>query len=105
MTETFKIVWEIYGRGKYDQEFTQEIFQSGEDGNTKGNSHKCLKSRAWLNLKKHAFSNRVVNNQHSLPDWVTGMETMKKVETGLDKYWKNHGQIVNQKEETAALKS
>lgn len=71
MIETFKIV-----RGIYDRECTQAIFQRRENGNTRGHSHKPFKSRARLDLRKCAFSNKAVNNWNS-PGWVSGAEIAK----------------------------
>ena len=72
---------------KYDQECTEGILQLREDSATRGNSRKIFKTRARLNLRKNAFSNRVVNNWNVLPEWVVNAETVEMFESRLDKEW------------------
>lgn len=101
--KTFKNV-----RGIYDHECTQEIFQRrGEDSNTRAKSYRLFNSMARLILRKYVSSNRVVNNwKSSRPGDREGGVEVKKFEIGLDKYWINHEQIFNYKENiTSTLSS
>ncbi|KAG7170129.1 putative Endonuclease-reverse transcriptase-containing protein 9, partial [Homarus americanus] len=66
-----------------------------EDDTTRGNTKKIYKTRARLNLRRHSFPSRVVNNWNGLPEWVVNVETVEKFEAKLDKYWKNQEQVYN----------
>ncbi|KAG7160874.1 putative PHD-finger-containing protein 4, partial [Homarus americanus] len=56
-----------------------------EDDTTRGNTKKIYKTRARLNLRRHSFPSRVVNNWNGLPEWVVNVETVEKFEAKLDK--------------------
>ncbi|KAG7155492.1 hypothetical protein Hamer_G024702, partial [Homarus americanus] len=62
---------------------------------TRGNTKKIYKTRERLNLRRHSFPSRVVNNWNGLPEWVVNVETVEKFEAKLDKYWKNQQQGTN----------
>lgn len=80
--KTFKIIIQ-----RYDQEYTEGLFQMRENDMTRGNSKKIFKSRARLNLRKYSFPHRVVNNWNALPEWVVNSKTVFQFESGLNKVW------------------
>jgi len=49
------------------------------------------KSRARLDIRKYAFSNRVVNTWNSLPENVISAKTLFTFEAGLEQFWKKSG--------------
>ncbi|KAG7162465.1 hypothetical protein Hamer_G008013, partial [Homarus americanus] len=68
---------------------TAGMFHMREADTTRGNTKKIYKTRARLNLRRHSFTSRVVNNWNGLPEWVVSVETVEKFEAKLDNYWKN----------------
>jgi len=59
VTQTFKI---INGMNKVDKSLFFEI----DSGGRRGNSSKLFKKRSRLNIRKYAFSNRIVDKWNSL---------------------------------------
>jgi len=60
LTETFKIV-----NRKYD--INPELFFHLDEGDRRGHDQKLFKKRFRLNVRKYAFSNRVIYNWNLLP--------------------------------------
>ncbi|KAG7161598.1 putative Endonuclease-reverse transcriptase-containing protein 12 [Homarus americanus] len=83
----------------------QEKADMREADTTRGNSKKIYKTRARLNLRRHSFTSRVVNNWNGLPEWVVNVETVEKFEAKLDKYWKNQQQVYNYRAQISATHS
>ena len=59
LIETFKIV-----NRKYD--INPELFFQLDEGDRRGHDHKLFKKRFRLNVRKYAFSNRVIDNWNLL---------------------------------------
>ena len=59
LIETFKIV-----NRKYD--INPELFFQLDNGDRKGHDHKLFKKRFRLNVRKYAFSNKVIDNWNLL---------------------------------------
>jgi len=59
LIETFKIV-----NRKYDT--NPELFSLLDEGDRRGHDHKLFKKRFKLNVRKYAFSNRVIDNWNLL---------------------------------------
>lgn len=66
MIETIKILC-----GEYE-DCTEGLFTMREN-DTRGNTRKIFKNRARLNIRKHAFPNRVVNSWNSMPESVISL--------------------------------
>jgi len=60
LIETFKIV-----NRKYD--INSELFFQLDEGDRRGHGQKLFKKRFRLNVRKYAFSNRVIDNWNLLP--------------------------------------
>ncbi|KAG7170338.1 hypothetical protein Hamer_G016154 [Homarus americanus] len=75
------------------------------DDTTRANTKKIYKTRARLNLRRHSFPSRVVNNWNGLPEWVVNVETVEKFEAKLDEYWKNQEQVYNYRAQISATHS
>ena len=93
MIETYKIT-----SGKYDNEI-QNIFPMYKDhvkrpGN-RGHSKKIFKTRTNLNLRKHFFTNRVIDFWNRLPEAVVSAPSVKSFERRLDKIWKDEEILYN----------
>ena len=54
---------------------------------TRGHSFKLVKSRCNLELRRHFFTNRVVNQWNSLPSYVVCVPTVNSFKSKLDNYW------------------
>lgn len=79
MIETYKIL-----TGKYDRGCTQDILKLRETNISRGHSLKLFKTRSQLNIRKHTFPCRVVNNWNQLPDWVITAKSVIQFENRLD---------------------
>lgn len=82
MIEIYKIL-----TGKYDGDCTEGILKLREENISRGNSLKLFKTRARLDVRKHAFSCRVTNTWNQLPEWVIGAKSVNQFEGKLDKFW------------------
>ena len=54
---------------------------------TRGHPFKLVKSRCNLELRRHFFTNRVVNQWNSLPSYVVCAPTVNSFKSKLDNYW------------------
>jgi len=81
LSVTFKIV-----NRKYDIN-PELFFQLGED-DRRGHNHKLFKKRFRLNVRKYAFSNRVIDNWNLLPASCINCSTInafkKHLSSGLE---------------------
>ena len=82
MIETYKYLTNIY-----NTENPWLILEA--DSNTRGHSLKLTKQRSMTELRRHCFSNRIVNYWNSLSDHVVAAETLNAFKARLDKLWKN----------------
>lgn len=60
---------------------------------TRGHSKKIIKKACHLDIRKHSFSNRVVNFWNGLPREVVECNTLTAFKTGLDRYMDSLGII------------
>lgn len=84
MIETYKILTD-----KYDSICSQGILTLREENISRGNSLKLFKKRSRLDVRKHAFPCRVIDNWNQLSEWVVGAKSIKQFEGRLDKFWIN----------------
>ena len=56
--------------------------------NTRGHSKKLFKQRCKKDVRKYAFSQRVVDNWNSLTEEIVTSESLNIFKARLDKYWK-----------------
>ena len=80
MIETFK-----YLKGFYQVDLPW--LRLDASNHTRGHSLKLSKKRSRLELRKHCFSNRVVNKWNSLPEEVVSSDTLNMFKNRLDKHW------------------
>ena len=59
----------------------------GNMSSTRGHNQKLIKPRANKDIRKNYFTNRVINNWNSLPDYVINSKTVKIFEKNLDNYF------------------
>jgi len=71
MTEVYKIVL-----GKYDSAITPTLIIS-DTHKTMGNDLRHQKSRLEYNMRKFYFTNRVVDQWNTLPNWVVTANNTK----------------------------
>jgi len=62
---------------------------------TRGNNLRLKKSHVKQDLHKFGFTNRVVNTQNSLPNWVVSANNGNMFKTRLEKLWQNQDIIYN----------
>jgi hypothetical protein len=84
MIETFKILNKVY-----DPRATSGLFNLSS-GTTRGHSLKVSKERCRLDVRKHFFTNRVVDTWNSLPDNIVTSRTVHMFENRLDRLWRSH---------------
>ena len=82
MIETYKYLTNIYNT---DNPWL--ILEA--DSNTRGHSLKLTQQRYMTELRRHCFSNRIVNSWNSLSDHDVAAETLNALKARLDKLWKN----------------
>jgi len=69
---------------------SEQFFHLSSTGyQTRGHSLKIAKQRTRLDLRKHFFSQRVVNEWNSLPQHVIEASTVNMFKNRLDKYWQD----------------
>ena len=82
LIETFKILT------RKDNVNYETFFTMARTGHLRGNSLKLFKGRARLEVRKHFFSQRVIEAWNKLPDEVVKAESVSKFKNCLDK-WMN----------------
>ena len=80
LIEVFKI---LKGFSKVDY---KHYFQLVNSSKTRGNKYKLVKSRSRLDIRKHFFSQRVVNEWNKLPDSVIEAESVNSFKNKYDSY-------------------
>ena len=80
LIEVFKIV---KGFSKVDCKY---FFQLADNSKTRGNKYKLVKSRSRLDIRKHFFSQRVVNEWNKLPNSVVEAESVNSFKNKYDNY-------------------
>lgn len=85
MIEVFKIM-----KG-FDGIASNKFFELETNARTRGHSLKLKKKRSRLDVRKHYFSNRVVNNWNSLSEQVVAAGSVNSFKERLDKFIKESG--------------
>ena len=80
MIETYKYLNELYNTD-------HKWLHMDNTSSTRGHSKKLNKLRCNTELRRHSFSNRVVNNWNSLPEHVISAPTLNSFKARLDKHW------------------
>jgi ribonuclease P/MRP protein subunit RPP40 len=80
LIEVFKIV---KGFSKVDY---KHFFQLADNSKTRGNKYKLVKSRSRLDIRKHFFSQRVLNEWNKLPNSVVEAESVNSFKNKYDNY-------------------
>ena len=80
MIEVFKI---LKGISKLD---SASWFQLANNSRTRGHKLKLIKKRSRLDIRKHFFSQRVVNDWNSLPEIVVEAESVNSFKNKYDKF-------------------
>ena len=76
-----------YMHGLYNTDVP--LFRLSTEERTRGNTLKLTKAYARLDVRKHFFSNRIIDEWNSLPDEVVTAPSVNSFKTRLDKHWKN----------------
>ena len=82
MVETYK-----FTNSKYTSNYP---FTNDEDISRRGHSLKLKKGRFHTNLRKHFFSERVINMWNVLPDQIVDAPTTTAFKNRLDRHWKKY---------------
>ena len=80
LIEVFKV---LKGFSKVDY---KHFFQLADNGKTRGNKYKLVKSRSRLDIRKHFFSQRVISEWNKLPNSVVEAETVNAFKNKYDRY-------------------
>ena len=83
MIDVFKYLMGLYDTHK-------PLFVINGLGKTRGHTMKLQKQYARLDVRKHFFSNRVVELWNSLPENVISATSVNSFKNRLDKYWSNN---------------
>ena len=87
MIETYKYLRNIY-------KTNLPSLQVDDTSHLRGHNMKLVKKRSNSDLRKHCFSNRIVNKWNSLPNYVVQVELLNSFKARLDKTWENHMYLV-----------
>ena len=82
MIETYK-----FNQGEYTSNYP---FTNEEDISRRGHSLKLKKGRFHTNVRKHFFTERVINLWNVLPDQIVGAPTITTFKNRLDQHWKQY---------------
>ena len=69
--------------------FSHDMFNKDLYEGTRGHSLKLFKDRSKQELRRHFFSQRVINIWNSLPDTVVTAPSVNTLKNRLDKHWRN----------------
>ena len=83
LTEVYK---KFYGKDKCDK---NKLFLNRPNQRTGGHSQKLFKHQFRLDLRKHSFSQRVIDYWNNLYENVTSSDTINQFKDRLNKYWKD----------------
>ena len=86
-----------YIHGIYRLPLADNMFEMAQYGATRGHSFKLYKHQSRLNLRKHFFSQRVVDVWNSLPDDVVTAPSLNMLKRRLDYHWRNETFLYNYK--------
>ena len=80
LIEVFKII-----KG-FDKVNSNNFFQIKSDSKTRGHKYKMEKKRSRLEIRKNFFSQRIVNEWNSLPDYVIEAESINSFKNRYDEF-------------------
>ena len=83
MVEVFKIIKNI---DKCDK---NKLFTIQQSVRTRGHNQKIFKKQYRLELRKHFFSQRVINDWNNLPDELVNSDTVNQFKSRLNNFWKD----------------
>ena len=83
LIEVYKVFSGIY---KCDK---NKLFQNQPNQRTRGHSQKLFKHQFRLDVRKHFFSQRVIDDWNSLSENVISLCTIIQFKNRLNKYWKD----------------
>ena len=72
----------------YDKIDSSKFFEISKEGKTRGHSMKLVKKRSNTDLRKHFFSQRVVNPWNHLPQDVIDADSINCLKNRLDRFGK-----------------
>ena len=81
MKETFKL---LIGIAKLDYSI---LFKLSVDTKVRGHTYKLVKNSFRLDVRKHFFSNRLVDAWNELPQYVVDAETLNSFKARLYKFY------------------
>ena len=84
MIQVYKIIHGI------DRISIPEFFEIVCESKTRGHQYKIAKKRSSTSMRKHTFSNRVVEEWNSLPEYVVDAPNTNVFKSRLNSAWKNH---------------
>ena len=84
LIQVFKIV------NKIDNLDKEIFFKENNSSMTRGHNYKLSKGHNRLNLRAHAFSQRIVNPWNSLSAAVVNSKDVNQFKSNLNVCWKNH---------------
>ena len=86
MIQAYKI---MTGKDKIDREQFFQQWQTATNYGLRGHSLKIRKDRPNFDIRKHFFSQRVVNTWNKLPQHVVDAPSVNSVKNRLDKHWED----------------
>ena len=86
-----------YIHGIYRLPLADNMFEMAQYGATRGHSFKLYKHQTRLILRKHFFSQRVVDVWNSLQDDVVTAPSLNMLKRRLDYHWRNETFLYNYK--------
>mgnify|MGYP003416762769 FL=1 len=99
LIEAYKII-----TGKYDPTVSPKL-KFSKIKFTRGNDYKLDTVCTSYELRKHFFTNRIINIWNSLPNDVVKADTTNQFKNRLDWFWRNQELIYNYKAELTGIGS
>ena len=85
LIQTYKI---LTGKDKLD---VNKFFQMNQQiQTTRGHPLRITKQHCRLHIRKHTFSQRVINDWNALPRTVVLANSINQFKNSLDRFWKNN---------------
>jgi hypothetical protein len=88
LIEAYKILG-----GIYDTRASRGLLELSDNTRTRGHSLKLAKHRSRLDIRKHFFTQRVVETWNALPDYVVTAKTVNSFKNRVDKFLKGHDSV------------
>ena len=83
LIETYKIINKVND--------VQVGFTLSNSSRTRGHPYKLVKQRSHLDLQKHFFTNRIIDQWNHLPPFVVTADNINLFKSRLDSYWDTIG--------------